>query len=105
MIKILVARQGLVYLIDPTQDTARQVGRASEAFLLKQRHSPRAPCARLAVDNDLGGGVQLPQPPWQLAKRYEPRPGQAADSRFRRLPNVENDRHTAGVDVRLQFAN
>src|SRR4051812_35098697 len=91
LIKPLVAGHGLVYLIDPAEDTASEVDRSAEALLEQQRHGASATAAGFAVDHDLGGRVQLTEPPRQLAEGYQHRPGQLTDHRLDLLPDVEDE--------------
>src|SRR5437762_3013039 len=102
----LVARERLVYLIDPVENTARQIRGPGEPLFAKERHGAGAPAARFAVNDDVGGSIELAKPSFELAQRNEQRAGDAADCGFRRLADVEDDRRNApGVEPCLQLAD
>src|SRR5215471_7548131 len=98
----LVARLSRIYLVDPGEDTARQV-RGRESAFPEQGHRAGAPCAGLAVDDEFRRRVELVQPSRQVAERYEPRPRDAADGRFERFAHVQNHRRRPRVDARLEL--
>src|SRR5205085_2868279 len=100
-----VAVERPVDLLYPLQDASREVGYAGEPSFLQQSDGPGASAPGFAVDDDLGGPVQLPQPPRQFAEWDELRTGDAADRRFQRLAHVEDHRGAAGVDARFQLAH